>query len=227
MAQSNVKVDLSGFRALRAAVEGGLSVNGAGPLGDWIGKKVPARYSAFVRRRYDQFSKGGGNWQPLADSTIAQRRTGKGTRTSRTGQKVSKTRGTEYTRLSGQLRTQIRQRKDVSKTLAKMQALVQGPASILRDTGTLFNALQVNAANNLTQRIPNGVIFGFKPAPHPSEGGASIQDIAHYHNAGQGVPKRVILAVADAGTVAAMNLDLKNAMQQTLAQSSLKGTANG
>jgi len=126
-------------------------------------KRVGIRYLAFVRRRFVRFSRGGGDWKPLSLATIKQRR-GKKRRRTRAGARA--------------------------KTTTRGSAI--RPA-ILRDTGTLLNALTVNAPGNLLKRIPYGVRVGFGgPARHPG-GKATIRDIAAFHNIGKGVPKRRII----------------------------------
>lgn len=40
-------------------------------------KQWAARYRGFVQRRFNTFSKGGGDWKPLAASTVRQRRKGR------------------------------------------------------------------------------------------------------------------------------------------------------
>lgn len=42
-------------------------------------KKWEARYRGFALKRFDVFSKGGGNWAPLAPATIRRRRAGSST----------------------------------------------------------------------------------------------------------------------------------------------------
>ena len=42
-------------------------------------KQWGVRYRGFVQQRFDQYSKGGGNWAPLKPATIARRRKGTGT----------------------------------------------------------------------------------------------------------------------------------------------------
>lgn len=113
-------------------------------------------YRVFARRRFNVFSKGGGDWPPLARSTIAQRRVGK--RTKKVGRRTS----------------------------------------ILRDTGTLYAALEPRMSRPpgaLEKIFREGVEVGFGgPARHP-KGRATIADIARFHDAGEGnLPEREIIA---------------------------------
>ncbi|MHA1220130.1 MAG: hypothetical protein ACTSQB_00175 [Candidatus Heimdallarchaeota archaeon] len=69
--------------------------------------------------------------------------------------------------------------------------------AILRDTGTLLNALTVGMPGNLLKRIHHGVRVGFGgPGRHP-KGKATIRDIAAFHNLGKGVPKRRIIVAPE------------------------------
>lgn len=74
-----VYVDLEPLRKYRAALEADLRARENGPVRTAF-KQWAARYRAFLRERFDIYSKGGGNWKPLAESTIRQRRKGKGSR---------------------------------------------------------------------------------------------------------------------------------------------------
>ncbi len=96
---------------------------------------------------------------------------------------------------------------------------------ILRDTGTLLNALTIGSPGNLFQTVPGGIVVGFGgPARHP-EGRATIADIAGFHDKGAGLfaslfrkgglPKREILIrnIRDlpSDTITGMNQDIKDA----------------
>lgn len=140
------------------------------------------RYLAFVQRRFDSHSKGGGDWPPLKESTKKRRR------------------GKVY--------------------------------SILRDTGTLFNALSIGFPGNLYQRIKDGIRVGFGgPARHtirivknkktkqktPIQKGVppTIKDLAVIHDEGRGrVPKRQILVEPDDAVKKSMQNDLKRALDR-------------
>ncbi len=83
----------------------------------------------------------------------------------------------------------------------------KGKADIpLRDTDSLYNALVIGAAGNITRPLKNGILFGFGgPARHPGGGKASIADIAKYHDAGDGnLPVRQIIVPPDEPTVGQM-----------------------
>ena len=124
-------------------------------------KQWGVRYRGFVQRRFNTYSKGGGDWPPLAPATIKRRRKGK-----RKGGKVA----------------------------------------ILRDTGTLFRALNpVLGQPGQLEEYPGtfSVRLGIGgPVLHPGsgyglKGTATIADIASFHNFGMGVPKRQIIVEPD------------------------------
>ena len=61
------------FKAMATAARGVASVP-SDPAWEEAFTRWGAAYSAFSRRRYFQFAKGGGNWAPLAMSTARRRR---------------------------------------------------------------------------------------------------------------------------------------------------------
>ncbi len=145
----------------------------SGPVRDAL-KKWAARYRSFAQLRFDRFSKGGGNWKPLAPSTLRRRRKGK--------------------------------RKNVRK------------ATILRDTGTLFAALDptfTSRPGQLETNIPFGVTVGYGgPGRHP-KGRATIADIASFHQeGGPHLPKRELIVGPDSKTLTAMADDMITAFRK-------------
>jgi hypothetical protein len=92
--------------------------------------------------------------------------------------------------------------------------------SLLRDTGTLFNALTPEFSRKpgqLQEDIPFGVRVGFGgPAKHP-KGKASIADVAHFHQIGAGpLPVRKIIVEPDDATVKRMVSDMDRAVARLL-----------
>lgn len=90
--------------------------------------------------------------------------------------------------------------------------------SILRDTGTLFGALDVvftHQPGALEETIPFGIRAGFGgPARHP-KGKATIADIAEFHQEGKGVvPEREIIVDPNQRTIDAMARDMLRAVEQ-------------
>jgi len=139
-----------------------------------------SRYLAFVRRRFAANSRGGGDWKPLARSTVKARRGGRKGRKRR--------------------------------------------VAILRDTGTLFNALTVGMPGNLYRLIRHGIRVGFSGATRHPKGKATIRDIAHFHDTGAGrLPKREILVPPDDPTMEAMKQDLKRGLGRLGKASERKG----
>lgn len=63
MARVTVKVDLKKLREVAKAVQ-----DQGGPLRK-VYKQWAARYRGFLHERFDTFSKGGGDWAPLAEAT--------------------------------------------------------------------------------------------------------------------------------------------------------------
>jgi hypothetical protein len=71
-----VKLDLTGLRNFEATIKGQLSGTGAGPVAVAV-RQWGIVYRSYVQERYDKFSKGGGDWPDLAESTKRKRRKGK------------------------------------------------------------------------------------------------------------------------------------------------------
>ena len=125
-------------------------------------------YRAAMQERFMIFSRGGGDWPPLAPSTIAGRRHGKGGK-----------------------------HKRGKKALARARASGGGQVSILYDTGLLYAALDPNFGplpGQYQEILKNGLRVGFGgPGAYP-EGGATIADIAGFHQeGGPKLPQRKIL----------------------------------
>lgn len=90
-------------------------------------------------------------------------------------------------------------------------------ASVLYDTGTLFNALTIGLPGNLFKRIKNGIRVGFGgPAKHP-DGTYTIRQIAEVHQQGstkKNIPKREIIVEPTKEIHAAIQRELKKAMDE-------------
>jgi hypothetical protein len=125
-------------------------------------KRWAVIYLGEMQRRFNRFSRGGGSWPPLAQSTVRRRRKG--------GRK-----------------------RGGNNTTALNQNRTGGGAAILRDTGTLMNALSPESSGSKRQMIRHGVRGGFAQARHPS-GRTTLADIASFHQRGAGrLPQRKIL----------------------------------
>lgn len=95
--QPTVRVDISALSRFRALITGATAVGallgtiGGSPLSVAFGalgglrlqhrilRAWEAIYKGFIYRRFDRYSKGGGDWAPLAASTLRRRRRGRGT----------------------------------------------------------------------------------------------------------------------------------------------------
>src|SRR5208283_220651 len=64
--------DIDHVRRYKEAVQRCLS-SGSGDSFERLAIKVIAMYSSFVQRRFNIFSRGGGDWPPLAPSTVYRR----------------------------------------------------------------------------------------------------------------------------------------------------------
>lgn len=94
----------------------------------------------------------------------------------------------------------------------------KGSSTILRDTGTLFAALNpvfMSQPGALQSSIPWGIRVGFGgPSRHPS-GAVSVADIASFHHFGKGVlPVRKILVSPPQSVVKAMVQDAERAAKK-------------
>jgi hypothetical protein len=90
-------------------------------------------------------------------------------------------------------------------------------ASLLRDTGLLFAALEAAFTGQpgaVQQDIPFGVRAGFGgPGRYPN--GVSIADVAMFHQTGAGtLPERRIIVTPDVQTLAAMRRDMDRALKK-------------
>lgn len=73
----DVRVNLKPLKNLTTGVTEGLrNPQSASHIRDVL-KKWAVRYRSFAQLRFDRFSKGRGDWQPLAPSTLRRRRKGK------------------------------------------------------------------------------------------------------------------------------------------------------
>ena len=92
------------------AAEARRAGGGRGPIGAAL-RAAGGAYMGFIRERYVDYSRGGGNWPPLAPSTIRSRRKGKGKQARQTA------------------------------AIFQAQGMPAGAASILIDTGTLLGSI--------------------------------------------------------------------------------------
>jgi len=153
----------------------------ATPVSDWF-KATLAMYSAETRRRFVQNSRGGGEWPPLAASTVAGRA------------RAGKTKGlTPAGKKAPGLSVALKRTKGGAKKPVKVGRVY----AILTDTGMLRNSLDIGAPGNSVQNVKGGVTYGFSSAPHARRGGGravTIGDLMFWHHTGAGNnPRRPIL----------------------------------
>jgi len=100
-------------------------------------KQAGAVYMGFTRQRFEAFSRGGGDWDPLAPSTLKGRRKGRRTQGRRRSEQA----------------TRILEARGVSNA---------GDAAILRDSGILFNSITTFEREDIAGgiRVGSGVQYG-------------------------------------------------------------------
>lgn len=106
------------------------------------------------------------------------------------------------------------------KPIKKATARRKKSTLILQDTRTLFNALSPEFTNKpgaISDTIPFGVRVGFGgPGKYTKKGGgvgASIADVAHFHQVGAGLlPKREIIVKPDEQLLQQMAGDMERAL---------------
>jgi hypothetical protein len=151
----SVKSALPGIEAIIGACKGN---EFRAPEFDTMRKQWTDRYETFVKRRFDDFGRGGGDWPALALSTIEARRgpakgrKGKGGGSA--GGKGARTSLARDTQRGGVL-------VGTGRTV-----------TILRDTGMLRMALAVGSVGNYAGETGAGIEFGFDGTPHTSKADA-------------------------------------------------------
>lgn len=188
--RSKADVDLAPLEQFLASLEAQINGTADGAIRRAM-KQWAARYRSFAQQRFDANSKGGGDWPPLAASTIRKRRHGKG-------------KGKAFAK--------------AVRSVHGGPSVISGSPSILRDTGLLFAALG-GGPGSLEEHVPGGVRVGFGGSARHGSSPATIADIAEIHDTGGGhVPQREILVEPDDQTIALMVDDLERAIAAELAQ---------
>jgi len=167
-----------------------------------------ARYQSFTRERYQAASRGDGTWPPLAQSTLLAR----AYRLSRTTRQKSPGYGK---------RTKVGRAAAGGWTATAKRQFAQGMmnAAILRDTGLLFNALDINAPGNVVRNEGPTVEYGIGgPAGHAG-GTATIGESAAAHQSGgvhggATLPQRKILVAPPEAVIDAMVGDARQALNE-------------
>lgn len=204
MASKSVKLNVAPLRAFRNTIKNDLRGSGSGEI-DKALKQWAARYYGFARKRFVQLSRsgGGGEWPPLKPATIAARRFGG-------GQTVGGARKQALSRLRTTTNADI-----ATSNIRKLARIsnASGNVAILRDTGTLLNALSPGSPGSQERRIDGGIRVGYGgPTKHP-KGRATIFDIARFHQTGAGhLPRRPTTVEPDQRTIDGMKRDMLGAI---------------
>jgi hypothetical protein len=218
-----------GMAEIRRAMDSLRSETPAPEIQAWQTQTL-SRVETYIRRRFNLFSRGGGNWPPLALSTIRARR---GAPTKQ--QSELRSRGKD------------RRGRDIALTVARDTRRGGGivdagrQAQILADTGVLRNALTLNQTGNVSARIKGGVRYAIGggamhggKAPRPSTrkrsvpAGAitttTIGQLAQWHDEGAGrLPQRKILVPPDTATTARITNDLNRNLRKMIARAGKEG----
>ena len=146
-------------------------------------------------QRFSRLSRGGGGeWEPLALSTVMSRRNNK---TVKVKKKVVDVR-IRHARKGGKS-TLV----EVTKKTKKKPPKPIRAASILIDTGLLFGVLAPSPSPGwLEDDTSSGFRFGYGgPTRHP-DGGPTLADIASFHQSGSTyLPRRRIIVEPDSTTL--------------------------
>lgn len=185
---ADVRINIDPLRRFSAGLNNQIA-GAPGPVSEMF-ERIGIRLLAFFGKRYDRLSRGGGEWAPLAPSTIAGRRKGprvQGARRSRAAVEALRRRG---------VRT-------------------AGRAAILKDRGQLRQAMNVGAAGNTLRRVRGGIVVGIGGEQiHDVESGLSFRRLAQIHHNGEGnVPKRTLVTNRlDLPTRRGIQQDVRRAM---------------
>lgn len=216
---ATVTVNIPGLERYQKAIRAQLISGVDGPVNKAL-RNWARRYRSFVQRRFVTYSRGGGDWPPLSPLTIARRRKGRGN-TLAARMRKGDFRSAADRRISsvkikhsstGKSRLEIKRPKPI-----KLNKPITGPAvAILRDTGSLFNALAPTLTpppGSINKFIPGGIEVGYGGGSgHPS-GGVTIAELAYWHQTGAGnLPVRQIIVDPDAETLDGMRADMQRAL---------------
>lgn len=200
------------------------------------------RIEAFTRRRFDRYSKGGGDWPPLALRTVNARRRA-GSTSPFAGKKITRRNGLDgVTNNSGRRLVAQAVARDTTRGGGIVRTTRR--AAILVNTGTLKAAITIGVQGNLFRSIPGGVRYGIeggmsrtarkvttttpgkngkrrhKSVAASLSGRATLGQIAKWHQTGAGrLPKREIVVRPDAETVKGMEGDLSRACNAVIRDS--------
>jgi len=194
MVSLTVNLKLDGLAKFKQAVD-----FGAGPIRDAI-RQWAYRYRTWAQRRFDSYSKGGGDWPALALTTIRGRRKGKNWGKNKKRSSLARDTLNEFGRGAGAL------------------VSAGGTVSILRDTGLLFMALApafIGTPGAIQEDLPFGVKVGYGGSQTHGQSKTTIAGIAAFHQTGGGkLPKREIIVAPDAVIVERMAKDMERALNK-------------
>lgn len=206
-----ITINKAGADRLIAGLEG-LAAGRPGnePFGAMV-KQWGSRIQAFEMRRFDTFGRGGGDWKPLALSTIKARQAraqGKGTKANPFLGFGGRPNG------DGARSSLARDTKHGGKIVAGAGRTV----TVLNDTGALRRCLTIGWTGNVYRVIPGGVEYGIGGGPTHAGGRATMGQIASYHqNGGRHLPQRIIVAPPDQETIGGMVQDALRAVGRSMA----------
>jgi hypothetical protein len=210
------KMNLANLRKFRAALHSGLQAEG-NPHIDAMFCQWAARYAASSMRRCNSASRGDGTWAPLAQRTLVGRARASISRVYRGF------RAGDFD--AAELQVKLKRARGVYRSqMKKMRANVafrgDPGVSILRDTGTMLNALNIGAAGNVLRREGPVMKYGIGgPAGHPG-GKLTIGRLAVYHQLGGSIPgrppQREILVQPTAEVQRAMAQDASRAVRNMI-----------
>lgn len=205
-----VRVDLAPLQRFRAIVSSGLGGGGGsgtgtatgGPFDDWR-KQSDRYYSTAMARRFDQYSRGGGDWPALAASTAGRRPGAR--KTFRRGHAWNLAEGNGTSRIgafSSLVRDTSKRAKERYGPLGKLVSGGGRQHAILVRTGVLKRALPFDGVGHRATFLPNGIQIGFMDVPHGSPLGR-FQQLAQARKAarseGEAAKKRYALGGGSAG----------------------------
>ena len=165
MLNITVTLESSGLDAITAGLAQSQGSSPPAPIRDMY-TKWASRTQAFNEERFDRFSVGGGDWAPLALSTIRRRQ-----EAEKRGKAGSLTR---FNQQYGGQRHREHESKGARSSLARDTkrggALVSAnrTVSILKDSGIMRGALKIGAPGSTFEMIPAGMVYGVAGStPHP------------------------------------------------------------
>lgn len=214
--KATVSIDLSRLERFAGYVRDGLEEH-TGPIGDAF-ENWGRIFRAFLQERFYLQARGGGEWPPLKIKSAAARAYAMYRRFK--AQWEPKLRRKEITQEEYDKRYAAVRRK-VRKQTARTREIEGANVSILIDTGTLAGALEgrfAGAPGALEEKIPFGIRVGYGgPAPHPKSKGATVAEIALFHQeGGPRLPQRRIIVDPDEETISEMGRVMTDAVYKLI-----------